>query len=135
MSTERFFLDTAYVQALLNARDEHHDQAVALFPRVPAAQEVWVTEAIFVEVGNALARSLRKDAANFIARCYITANVRVVPVDTALLNRALELYVQRADKAWSLTDCVSFVVMRDHQIADALTMDEHFRQAGFHPLL
>ena len=132
---ERFFLDTAYIQALLNARDDYHKQAAALFPRVRSAREVWVTEAVLIEVGNAFARSLREEAAGFIGRCYTTANVRVVSVDTTLFTRALELYGQRADKAWSLTDCISFIVMQDQQITDVLTMDEHFRQAGFRPLL
>jgi predicted nucleic acid-binding protein len=66
VTAERFFLHTAYVQALLNSRDDYHDRAVALFPRVRAAREVWVTEAILVEVGNALARSFRREAAQFI---------------------------------------------------------------------
>ena len=132
---ERFFLDTAYIQALLNARDDYHNHAAALFPRVRSAREVWVTEAVLIEVGNAFARSLREEAADFIGRCYTTANVRVVSVDTTLFTRALELYAQRADKAWSRTDCISFIVMQDQQITDVLTADEHFRQAGFRPLL
>jgi hypothetical protein len=41
----------------------------------------------------------------------------------------------RVDKAWSLTDCISFVVMREHEITDALTGDRHFTQAGFNALL
>jgi predicted nucleic acid-binding protein len=44
-------LDTAFIQALLNPRDDYHNQAKQLFPRVHAASEVWITEAIFAEVG------------------------------------------------------------------------------------
>lgn len=135
MSGERFFLDTAYVQALVNARDQHHASAAALFQRVRTAKEVWVTEAVLTEVGNVLARSHRAEAAAFIERCYTTANIRVVPVDTNLFRRSVELYQGRADKAWGLADCISFVVMQDQQLADALTTDEHFQQAGFRALL
>lgn len=135
MSSERFFLDTAYVQALVNARDQHHSVARALVQRVRAASEVWVTEAVLTEVGNVLARSHRAEASAFIAGCYTTANIRVVSVDTTLLHRALDLYKRRADKAWGLTDCLSFVVMQDHGLMDALTPDEHFQQAGFRTLL
>ena len=54
MTGERLFLDTAFIQALLNPRDNYHTQAKELFPRIRAASEVWITEAIFIEVGNAL---------------------------------------------------------------------------------
>ena len=135
MSGERFFLDTAYVQALLNARDVSHDAARALFPRVRAATEVWVTEAVLTEVGNVLARSHRAEAAAFIAGCFTTSNVRIVSVGTALFQRALKLYQQRSDKTWGLTDAISFVVMQEQNLVDALTTDEHFHQAGFRALL
>ena len=42
---------------------------------------------------------------------------------------------QRQDKRWSFTDCISFAVMKQMKIADALTGDHHFEQAGFRALL
>jgi hypothetical protein len=45
------------------------------------------------------------------------------------------LYFQRRDKEWSLTDCISFTVMSDEGLTDALTGDHHFEQAGFTALL
>ena len=135
MNAERFFLDTAYVQALLNVRDQYHRPAQVLFPRVRDANEVWVTEAVLTEVGNALARSQKAETVTFIERCYTTPNIRVVSVDTALFLRGVELYRSRADKDWGLTDCISFVVMQDNGLIDALTTDEHFQQAGFRALL
>lgn len=41
------------------------------------------------------------------------------------------LFASRADKAWSLTDCISFRVMAERGLSDALTADHHFEQAGF----
>jgi predicted nucleic acid-binding protein len=98
---------------------------------------VVITEAVFTEVGNALSGTprLRQLAAAFIRRCYIEANMNVVPVDTELLTRAVGLYESRADKEWGLTDCISFVVMRDRDLVDAATGDRHFQQAGFRPLM
>ena len=61
--------------------------------------------------------------------------VTIVPSDPALLDRGIALYDQRPDKSWSLTDCISFVIMQDHDLLDALTGDHHFEQAGFNVLM
>lgn len=135
MNDERLFLDTVFIQALLNKRDQYHAQAKAFLPRVRAAKEVWLTEAVLVEVGNALAAVNRQGAVQFIQQCYSTANLRVVTVDTLLLTRALQLYNERPDKTWGLTDCISFVVMWEQGLTDAVTADMHFVQAGFRALL
>jgi predicted nucleic acid-binding protein len=135
MKPNRFFLDTAYVLALLNPNDTYHKQAKALFNSMHSAREIWITEAVLIEIGNALARSNRIAAAAFIGSCYITPNVRVVSVDASLLRRGLDFYNNRGDKEWGLTDCISFIVMTDQDLKDALTTDEHFQQAGFQALL
>lgn len=130
-----FFLDTAYVLALLNRHDRFHEAARRWAPRLRAAREVWTTYAVLIEIGNALSRSNRLQAVAFIRASYTTINMRVVEVDTPLLERALNLFASRADKTWGLTDCISFIVMQEHSLSDALTSDDHFRQAGFRPLL
>ena len=135
MSRERLFLDTAFIQALLNSYDEYHQQAKQLFPRVRSAAEVLLTEAILVEVGNALSRFNRSGAVQFIQQCYRTDNIRVVSVDTGLLMGALDLYQARPDKDWGLTDCISFIVMQQQDLVDAVTSDRHFLQAGFRILM
>jgi predicted nucleic acid-binding protein len=60
---------------------------------------------------------------------------RIVEASADLFWRGFELYGQRTDKDWSLTDCISFVVMRDEDLTGALTGDHHFEQAGFTALL
>ncbi len=135
MSNERLFLDTAFIQALLNPRDDYHNQAKQLFPRIRAASEVWITEAIFAEVGNALSTFNRNGAVQFIQQCYRTDNIKIVSVDTELLMQALALYQSRPDKTWGLTDCISFVVMQQQSLTDAVTGDRHFVQAGFRALM
>ncbi len=135
MKANRFFLDTAYVLALLNSNDIYHKQATALLSSMQSAQEVWITEAVLIEIGNALARSNRSAAVAFINSCYVTPNVRIVSVDSPLLKRAIDFYNNREDKEWGLTDCISFIVMEDYGLTEALTTDEHFQQAGFHALL
>ena len=61
--------------------------------------------------------------------------ITIAAIDPELLRRGLRRYDERPDKTWSLTDCVSFVVMEDHGLTDALTGDHHFEQAGFRALL
>jgi uncharacterized protein len=135
MTSDRLFLDTAFIQALLNPRDDFHDQAKKLFPRVRSASKVWITEAVLVEVGNALSAFNRPGAVKFIQLCYSTENIQVVSISTDLMMQALSLYNSRSDKAWGLTDCISFVVMQQQSLIEAMTSDRHFVQAGFHALM
>jgi uncharacterized protein len=62
-------------------------------------------------------------------------NAILIAPDDSLFEDGIELYEQRSDKDWSLTDCISFVIMEERAISDALTADHHFEQAGFHALL
>jgi uncharacterized protein len=59
----------------------------------------------------------------------------IEPVHPELFAEGLKLHRDRPDKGWSLTDCVSFIVMQRHKASDALTYDQHFEQAGFRALL
>ena len=135
MSHSRLLLDTVFIQALLNPRDQYHEQAKRWLNPVINAAEVWVTEAVLTEVANALSAIHRNNAVRFIQQCYNTDNIRVVSVDRNLLIRALQLYEARPDKTWGLTDCISFVVMTDQGLINAVTADLHFVQAGFRALL
>lgn len=94
-----------------------------------------MAEAVLIEFANALSAVNRKAAVQFIEQCYYTDNIRVVTVDTQLLNRAVQLYQSRLDKTWGLTDCISFIVMQDRGLIDAVTADKHFVQAGYRALL
>ena len=121
----RLFLDTSYVLALLNEDDDYHPEADAIWPLVRAATEVWVTEPVLMEVGNALGAQCRSRAAAFIRECYDHHNIRVVSVGTRLFEAGLSLYQRRADKTWGLTDCISFVVMDEQGRTEALTAGRH----------
>jgi uncharacterized protein len=99
------------------------------------AFEVWVTEAVLMEVANALSSVNRPAAVLFINQCYQTDNIKVVSVNTPLFMRALQLYQNRQDKNWGFTDCTSFIVMQEQELMYAVTADIHFVQAGFIALL
>ncbi|ACB51810.1 MULTISPECIES: type II toxin-antitoxin system VapC family toxin [Cyanophyceae] len=135
MTQDRFFLDTVFIQAILNSRDQYHQLAKEFLPRVRNAKEVWITEAIFMEVGNALSNYNRQKVSAFIQQCYSTDNISVVNITPQLFQEGLTLYGSRQDKYWGLVDCISFIVMDEQKLTDALTSDIHFVQAGFQALL
>ncbi|MBI5388000.1 MAG: type II toxin-antitoxin system VapC family toxin [Verrucomicrobia bacterium] len=124
------FADTFYFLAYLNRADANHKAAVA---GAQAVQGPLVTTAwVLTEVADAFAASAsRRRMAAFIASLEADSATRIVPANQELFHRGLALYDQRPDKEWSLTDCISFVVMKDEGMTEALTGDHHFEQAGF----
>ena len=131
------FLDTAYAVALSSTTDAYHHRALALADELEAQGTHLVTTwGVLLEIGNALSKvQYRHAALELISSLQRDASVEIVPLSDPLLQRAMALYAERPDKEWGLTDCISFVVMETRGIRDALTADEHFRQAGFRPLL
>jgi uncharacterized protein len=128
------FGDTVYFLALLNARDQFHRQALALSEQPPAPMVT--TEWVLTELADALATPpARERFTQLLGLLRAESDVEIVPASHQLFERGCALFAQRKDKAWSLTDCLSFVVMKDRGITDALTADQHFDQAGFHRLM
>jgi predicted nucleic acid-binding protein len=124
------FADTFYYLALLNPRDRAH--AVAMSTTEGLTAKLLTTEYILTEVADAMAHPL--DRPKFLALVENLRNhssVTILPSDPSLFAKGLELYRRRPDKDWPLTDCISFEVMNERGITEALTADIHFRQAGF----
>ena len=61
--------------------------------------------------------------------------IEIIRLDEPLFDKAFKIYKTHADKSWGLVDCISFVVMKEHSMEDALTCDKHFVQAGFRALM
>ena len=130
----RVFADTSFFVAMIGERDQHHRGAVD-FMRGYHGQ-LLTTDFVVVELGNYL-HSVR-DRPFFASIKRSLENDKefsVVEASRELLDRGIQLYLNRQDKTWSLTDCISFVVMEEHGITDALTSDGDFEQAGFCKLL
>jgi len=132
-----FFLDTSFAIALASHRDQRHEQAANLAADIRSSGIHLVTTIpVVMEIGNSLSRqSFRKAAVRIIASLHSDPRVTIIPVDHSLYIRSFDLFANRNDKDWGLTDCVSFVVMQDQEISMALTADRHFVQAGFEALL
>lgn len=130
------FLDSAYLIALINERDQHREKAVEWSARVEADETPLITtEFCLMEVVDFLSgRGHRALGRAVVAELRRGTRVEVIPLSSALLDRGLELHAQRDDKTWSLTDCVSIIVMRDRGLVDVLTFDRHFVQAGMRAL-
>lgn len=80
-----------FVQARLNRRGNNHEQAELLARLLCPSSEIWTTEAVLIEIGNALSELNRVGAIEFIQSCYVTENIYIHSVDDALLQRAIEL--------------------------------------------
>ncbi len=136
MATEAF-LDASYAIALASPADQNHTRAVALAQGVQAERMRLITiRAVVLEIGNALSKlRYRAAAVKLLYALEHDPSVEVVPLSEVLFDKGFELYRQRPDKEWGLTDCVSFVLMQERGVTEALTADTHFRQAGFRALL
>ena len=128
--SESVFIDTGYVLALVNENDQHHAEALMLSERFDN-QRVVVTDAVLLEIGNALSRMDRHAAVQIIQDLRDSPGTTLVNLNPELFEAAFALYRRHIDKQWGLVDCVSFVVMRRMGLTTALAFDQHFVQAGF----
>jgi predicted nucleic acid-binding protein len=127
---ESVSVDTGYILALVNENDQHHAEALALSEKFDG-QPIVVTDAVLLEIGNALSRMDRDAAVQIIEDLRESPGVTVVDLTPELFESALDFYRRHTDKQWGLVDCVSFVVMRSLGLTTALAFDQHFVQAGF----
>lgn len=132
-----FFLDSAYPIALVSTTDQHHGVAAKIAMSLKATPaRLITTRAVLLEIGNALAKPhLRSLGIELLKSFESDPRIEIVSLDDGLYRRGFELFDSRTDKAWSLTDCISFVVMKGRGMTQALTSDQHFEQAGFTALL
>ena len=94
------------------------------------------TEFVLIELADALCEPRHRDEVLSLRRIVETdPTFQLVRASTELIRRGKELFRNRGDKEWPLTECISFVVMQEHQLSEALTADRHFEQAGFKALL
>jgi uncharacterized protein len=128
------FADTSYYGAMLSARDVAHEAARRW--SLAFTGVVVTTEFVLIELGNGVrGDTQRRGFAAFVSQLRMDPNTVVLPASSALFQAGMRLFESRADKDWSVTDCISFVVMEQRKLAEALTADHHFEQAGFTALL
>lgn len=129
------FGDTSFFVALANARDDGHAHALKVAAGLESATLI-TTDFVIVELGSYFSRSQLRPLFEIIIEDLANdPRHTVIPATRELFERGMQLFMRRPDKDWSLTDCISFVVMEERGISDALTADRHFEQAGFKALL
>jgi predicted nucleic acid-binding protein len=130
----RVFADTWFFLAILNPADPHYPRAMVA-SRMDRRHRV-TTDWVLLEIGDALCKSGNRDTfVRFYDWIQQHPGTTVIPASRQLLEDGIQLYRYRRDKDWPLTDCISFVVMEDEGVQEALTGDRHFEQAGFKALL
>jgi len=133
---KKVFADTSYWIGLIVLKDQLHKRAVVLTEQLADAQFV-TSEMVLAELFNAASRDrdLRESAAELVDDFRRNRGGIIVAQTAGQFDGALQLYKQVSDKAWSLKDCASFLIMEEMGIQEALTHDQHFVQAGFEALL
>lgn len=127
------FGDTFYYLAIINPRDVAHSRAMALSE--DKGVRVITTTWVLTELADALSRlSTRASFARMLNCLRSDPLTHIVAASQTLFEQGVELYTFRFDKEWSLTDCISFTVMRECGLLDVLTADRHIEQAGFRAL-
>ena len=131
---EALFLDSGFVIALVFKADQHYLQAISIWQRVVTERRTCLTTTFVLdEVVTFLNSRGEHDLAVEIGNQMLTSPaIEMIDVDRTLLQEGWTYFINHADKSYSLTDCVSFVAMRQRNLTESLTFDHHFAQAGFH---
>lgn len=135
--SDRLFLDAGYPMARFNPRDQFHSVATGLDPVVNESRELWTTDAVLMEICAGFSAPVERETAIIFWDQFHSSDprYRVVHAGPENLAQVMTLFRSRLDKAWSLTDCLSFIVMEQERLTELLTADHHFVQAGFRALM
>lgn len=131
------FADTGYWIARTNPDDQLHTTAERVTRQLGEARII-TSEMVLVEFLNFMGRQgeyKRRLATDSLSEILNNPDVEVVPQTSQQFRDAVDLYEHRPDQRWSVTDCSSFLVMREMGITEALAHDRDFAQAGFSVLL
>lgn len=124
------FADTFFYIALLNPNDRAHKKAVSLLSLI--ITPIVTTDYVLIELADALSSPMeRPKFLALLSTLQSDSSLILVSSSSVLTEKGITLFRDRPEKHWSLTDCISFVVMAEYGINDALTGDHHFHQADF----
>jgi predicted nucleic acid-binding protein len=132
-----YFADTCFFVGLCNPTDDLHRVASEWYALIGPTDQIITTELVIVELLNYVAKlgQLRHKGLELVERLKAKPNVEIIGHSSQRFSHAQQLYADRRDMEWSLTDCDSMLAMRARKTRDALTHDHHFEQNGMVALL
>ena len=132
------FVDTVGWIALVHRSDNLHQKVIQAYHAIGRVRRI-TTDAILIESCNAFSKTTLRPLAlalmEKVKESEALGVLDIIHVNEELINEGWMLFEKRMDKEWSLTDCISFVVMKNVGMKKAITSDHHFEQAGFEKLL
>jgi len=137
MALIEVFMDTSGFLALWDAADEHHMRALRLQGELARNGRRFLTTDYIIDetVTLLLVRHSHAAAADFLQTVTTSDSLQLQWVTPDRFHAAAAFFARHDDKEWSFTDCVSLALMHALNLRDCFTTDQHFRQAGFNPLL
>lgn len=134
---DEVFADSGYWIARTCPNDALHQKANLVAGQL-GSRRIVTSEMVLVEFLNYMSKlgsQNRRLAVETVQDLYDNPRVEIVPVNSQQLWAAVDLYAGRPNLRWSLVDCISFMIMQEKRIRDALAYDHDFRQAGYRALL
>ena len=131
------FADTMYWIAIVRPGDQWKKSARRARSSLGNVR-LLTTDGVLTEFLNAFSNHgehLRRQAAKMARAILDDPNVKVLAQSRDSFLRGVELYEQRLDKEYSLTDCISMIAMKSESVTKILTNDHHFKQEGFDALI
>lgn len=131
-----YFLDTSYIIALEIKNEQSHQPVLQHWLTLTTIKPFLVTTTyVFDEIVTFFnSRNLHHKAVEIGNRFLESPDIELIDIDRKLFNQGWQYFQKHQDKTYSLTDCLSFIVMTNRSYSTALTLDHHFLQAGFQRL-
>lgn len=134
---QKVFADSVYWIALINPRDQWRSAAITASLKLENAR-IFTTDEVLIETLNHFAEAgshFREVVSREIQGILLAPEISILDATHDNFLNGLEMFRERLDKGYSVTDCISMLSMREHRISEVLTHDDHFTQEGFRTLL
>ncbi len=129
------FVDNSGWENLSDSSQPFHFQATEIYHTAKVEdRQIITTNYIIIELISLLISYMRvpqQKIVQFISGLKLSPYLKIIHIDSALDDQAWQFFQRYQDKDWSLVDCISFIIMKQNNINEALTTDHHFEQAGF----
>ncbi len=131
------FADTFYWAALLNPKDQWHLEVKTVQKNLGKFR-LATTETVLIELLNFFSEygaEMRQTVVDTSRDILTDLEIEYISHSPEIFLEALDFYEKRLDKGYSLTDCISMLTMKNLDLQEILTHDNHFEQEGFIILL